>query len=251
MVMERQWSGSGSGRPRECAGSAVEESPPMASAARVLVVDDEHALRRLLRLYLEKEGYEVLEAGDGLDALSLLRRGGIDLALVDVMLPELDGFEVVRRIRTESGIPIILITARGEEAQRIAGLEIGADDYVVKPFSAPEVVARVRAQLRRARGQFGGQELLRIGPVELDEKARRVTVDGREVGLTRREFDLLAALLRDPDRAHTRDALLEQVWGSTYLQPKTVDVHIAGLRRKLGDALEISSLRGVGYRLES
>ena len=222
-----------------------------ASAARVLVVDDEHALRRLLRLYLEKEGYEVLEAGDGLDALSLLRRGGIDLALVDVMLPELDGFEVVRRIRTESGIPIILITARGEEAQRIAGLEIGADDYVVKPFSAPEVVARVRAQLRRARGQFGRQEPLRIGSVELDEEARRVTVDGREVGLTRREFDLLAALLRDPNRAHTRDALLEQVWGSTYLQPKTVDVHIAGLRRKLGDALEISSLRGVGYRLES
>jgi DNA-binding response OmpR family regulator len=223
----------------------------MASAARVLVVDDEHALRRLLRLYLEKEGYEVLEAGDGLDALSLLRRGGIDLALVDVMLPELDGFEVVRRIRTESGIPIILITARGEEAQRIAGLEIGADDYVVKPFSAPEVVARVRAQLRRARGQFGGHEPLRIGSVELDEEARRVTVDGREVGLTRREFDLLAALLRDPDRAHTRYALLEQVWGSTYLQPKTVDVHIAGLRRKLGDALEISSLRGVGYRVES
>jgi len=229
----------------------VEESPPMASAARVLVVDDERALRRLLRLYLEKEGYEVLEAGDGLDALSLLRRGGIDLALVDVMLPELDGFEVVRRVRTDSGIPIILITARGEEAQRIAGLELGADDYVVKPFSAPEVVARVRAQLRRARGQFGAQEPLRIGSVELDEEARRVTVEGEEVELTRREFDLLAALLRDPDRAHTRDALLEQVWGSTYLQPKTVDVHIAGLRRKLGDALEISSLRGVGYRLES
>ncbi|MBV9605770.1 MAG: response regulator transcription factor [Solirubrobacterales bacterium] len=223
----------------------------MGSAARVLVVDDEHALRRLLRLYLEKEGYEVLEADDGLDALSRLRRGGIDLALVDVMLPELDGFEVVRRIRTESGIPIILITARGEEAQRIAGLELGADDYVVKPFSAPEVVARVRAQLRRARGHFGGQEPLRIGSVELDEDARRVTVDGREVELTRREFDLLAALLRDPDRAHTRDALLEQVWGSTYLQPKTVDVHIAGLRRKLGEALRISSLRGVGYRLES
>ncbi|HET6869253.1 MAG TPA: response regulator transcription factor [Solirubrobacteraceae bacterium] len=223
----------------------------MTTAARVLVVDDERALRRLLRLYLEKEGYEVLEAGDGLDALSLLRRGGIDLALVDVMLPELDGFEVVRRIRTESGIPIILVTARGEEAQRIAGLELGADDYVVKPFSAPEVVARVRAQLRRARGQFGGQEPLRVGSVGLDEEARRVTVDGEEVELTRREFDLLAALLRDPDRVHTRDALLEQVWGSTYLQPKTVDVHIAGLRRKLGDALEISSLRGVGYRLES
>jgi DNA-binding response OmpR family regulator len=223
----------------------------MASAARVLVVDDEQALRRLLRLYLEKEGYEVVEAEDGLDALSLLRRGGIDLALIDVMLPELDGFEVLRRTRTESGIPIILITARGEEAQRIAGLELGADDYVVKPFSAPEVVARVRAQLRRARGQFAAPEPLRNGPVELDQEARRVTVEGQEVELTRREFDLLAALLRDPDRVHTRDALLEQVWGSTYLQPKTVDVHIAGLRRKLGEALTISSLRGVGYRLES
>jgi DNA-binding response OmpR family regulator len=222
----------------------------MASAARVLVVDDEHALRRLLRLYLEKEGYEVVEAHDGHGALSLLRRGGIDLALVDVMLPGLDGFEVVRRIRTESGLPIILITARGEETQRIAGLELGADDYVVKPFSAPEVVARVRALLRRTRGHVGGQEPLQIGIVELDEEARRVMVDGREVELTRREFDLLAALLRGPNRVHTRDALLEQVWGSTYLQPKTVDVHIAGLRRKLGDALTISSLRGVGYRLE-
>ncbi len=223
----------------------------MPAAARVLVVDDEHGLRRLLRLYLEKEGYEVVEADDGLDALSLLRRGGIDLALVDVMLPELDGFELVRRVRTDSGIPIILITARGEQAQRIAGLELGADDYVVKPFSAPEVVARVRAQLRRARGAFGAQEPLRTGSVELDEEARRVTVEGREVELTRREFDLLAALLRDPGRVHTRDALLERVWGSNYLQPKTVDVHIAGLRRKLGDALTISSLRGVGYRLES
>lgn len=214
------------------------------------MVDDERSLRSLLRLYLEKEGYEVVESADGLDALSRMRRGGFDVALIDVMLPELDGFEVVKRIRSESGLPIILITARGEEAQRITGLELGADDYVVKPFSAPEVVARVRAQLRRARGAFGGQEPLRIGSVELDEEARRATVDGREIELTRREFDLLAALLRDPHRAHTRDALLEQVWGSTYLQPKTVDVHIAGLRRKLGDALKINSLRGVGYRLE-
>jgi DNA-binding response OmpR family regulator len=222
----------------------------MAPSARVLVVDDEEPLRRLLRLYLDKEGYEVVEADNGLDALSALRRGGIDVALVDVMLPELDGFEVVRRIRTESGIPIILITARGEEAQRIAGLEIGADDYVVKPFSAPEVVARVRAQLRRARGQIAGQEPLRIGDVVLDAEARRVAVDGEEVDLTRREFDLLAALLRDPGRVHTREGLLEQVWGSPYLQPKTVDVHVAALRRKLGAALRISSLRGVGYRLE-
>ena len=113
------------------------------------------------------------------------------------------------------------------------------------------MVARVRAQLRRARGDFGTQAPLRLGVVELDEEARRVTVQGREVELTRREFDLLAALLRDPDRVHTRDALLEQVWGSTYLGSKTVDVHVAGLRRKLGDAVTISSLRGVGYRMES
>ncbi|MGA9858491.1 MAG: response regulator transcription factor [Solirubrobacteraceae bacterium] len=222
----------------------------MDSGARVLVVDDEHALRRLLRLYLEKEGYVVIEATDGLDALSVLRRGGVDLALVDVMLPGLDGFEVVRRVRAESGVPIILITARGEEANRVAGLELGADDYVVKPFSAPEVVARVRANLRRARGLVGEAGPLRHGALEVDEQARRVTVEGREIELTRREFDLLAALLRDPGRVHTREALLDLVWGSPAFTTKTVDVHVAGLRRKLGDALNVRALRGVGYRLE-
>ncbi len=228
----------------------MEQSLRMESEARVLVVDDEHALRRLLRLYLEREGYAVVEADNGLDALSTLRRDGIDLALVDVMLPELDGFSLLRRIREQSSLPVILITARGEETNRIAGLELGADDYVVKPFSAPEVMARVRAQLRRARGQVGEQPALRHGGVELDEQARRVTVDGREVELTRREFDLLAALLREPTRVHTREGLLDLVWGSPDYQPKTVDVHVAALRRKLGDALSIKSLRGVGYRLE-
>jgi two-component system, OmpR family, response regulator ResD len=222
----------------------------MDSDARVLVVDDEHALRRLLRLYLEREGYAVVEADNGLDALSIVRRDSIDLALVDVMLPELDGFSVVRRIRESSALPIILITARGEETNRVAGLELGADDYVVKPFSAPEVVARVRAQLRRARGLVGSHATLRHGALELDEQGRRLTVDGREVELTRREFDLLAALLREPTRVHTREGLLELVWGSPDYQTKTVDVHIAALRRKLGDAVQISALRGVGYRLE-
>ncbi|HZO79551.1 MAG TPA: response regulator transcription factor [Solirubrobacteraceae bacterium] len=228
----------------------MDSSPPINAEARVLVVDDEHALRRLLRLYLEREGYAVVEADNGLDALSVVRRNSIDLALVDVMLPELDGFSVVRRIRENSALPIILITARGEETNRVAGLELGADDYVVKPFSAPEVVARVRAQLRRARGLVGGRSTLRHGALELDEQSRRVTVDGREVELTRREFDLLAALLREPTRAHTREGLLELVWGSPDYQTKTVDVHIAALRRKLGNAVRISSLRGVGYRLE-
>jgi DNA-binding response OmpR family regulator len=223
----------------------------MEPGARVLVVDDEHALRRLLRLYLERHGYSVVEAADGLGALSALRRGGIDLALVDVMLPELDGFEVLRRIRAQSGVPIILITARGEEANRVAGLELGADDYVVKPFSAPEVVARVRANLRRARGLVGEPGPLRRGELEVDPPARRTTLGGREVELTRREFDLLVALMREPDRVHTREALLESVWGSPDFQAKTVDVHIAGLRRKLGDALDVRALRGVGYRLDT
>jgi DNA-binding response OmpR family regulator len=223
----------------------------VAFGARVLVVDDELALRRLLRLYLEREDYTVVEADNGLDGLSLLRRGGIDVALIDVMLPGLDGFELVRRIRGESDVPIILLTARGEETKRVAGLELGADDYVVKPFSAPEVVARVGAQLRRASGFQSPGALLHRGRLQLDEQARRVSVDGRQIELTRREFDLLAALLREPDRAHTREALLDLVWGSSFLSPKTVDVHIAALRRKLGDALKVRALRGVGYRLEA
>jgi two-component system response regulator ResD len=223
----------------------------MSSGARVLVVDDEHSLRRLLRTYLEKEGFAVIEAENGLDALALFRRGNVDIALVDVMLPGLDGFELVRRMRQKSTIPIILLTARGEETNRVAGLEVGADDYVVKPFSAPEVVARVRAQLRRAQGfddALSGP--LRVGPVEVDPASRRCRVDGREVELTRREFDLLMTLMRAPNRVYRREELLGLVWGSEYLSAKTVDVHVAGLRRKLGSAVKITALRGIGYRLE-
>jgi DNA-binding response OmpR family regulator len=193
----------------------------------------------------------MVEAENGLDALALLRRGNVDVALIDVMLPGLDGFELVRRIRQESAIPIILLTARGEETNRVAGLEVGADDYVVKPFSAPEVVARVRAQLRRAQGfDDASAAPLRAGPIELDPAARRCRVEGREVELTRREFDLLATLMRTPNRVFRREELLELVWGSEYLTEKTVDVHVAGLRRKLGSAVKITALRGVGYRLE-
>jgi DNA-binding response OmpR family regulator len=222
----------------------------VASDARILVVDDESAQRRLLRAYLSKEGYDVVEADNGVDALSLLKSGGIDVALLDVMLPELDGFEIVRRIRGESAVPIILLTARGEETSRVTGLELGADDYVVKPFSAPEVVARVRTQLRRLRGGLTREPTLRIGPLEVDLEARRVVVDGRQVDLTRRQFDLLATLVQAPGRAFTREQLLDQVWGSQYVSAKTVDVHVAGLRRALGDAVQIVALRGVGYRLE-
>jgi len=221
------------------------------SAARILIVDDELSLRRLMRLYLTKAGFTVAEASTGPEALAAFRRGNVDLAIVDVMLPEVDGFEVVRQARRSSSIPIILLTARGEEASRVAGLELGADDYVVKPFLPHEVVARVRAQLRRARGfeEHGGA--LRVGVVELDQRARRCSVQGAAVELTRREFDLLGTLLANPGRAYTRDQLLDEVWGSRYVSEKTVDVHIVGLRRKLGDAVRISTLRGVGYRLEN
>jgi len=219
-------------------------------AARILIVDDELSLRRLMRLYLVKAGFAVEEASTGPQALAALRRGHIDLAIVDVMLPEVDGFEVVRRVRRNSSIPIILLTARGEEASRVAGLEIGADDYVVKPFLAHEVVARVRAQLRRARGFEDDAVTLRVGAVELDRRARRCTLQGDGVELTRREFDLLETLLGSPGRAYTRDQLLDEVWGSRFVSEKTIDVHIVSLRRKFGNALRISTLRGVGYRLE-
>jgi len=221
------------------------------NAARILVVDDELPLRRLMRLYLGKAGFAVQEASTGAQALAALRRGDIDLAIVDVMLPEVDGFEVVRQARRNSSIPIILLTARGEEASRVAGLEVGADDYVVKPFLAHEVVARVRAQLRRARGFDADAATLRVGPVELDRRARRCTIRGAGMELTRREFDLLETLLASPGRAFTRDQLLDEVWGSRFVSEKTIDVHIVGLRRKLGGALRISTLRGVGYRLEA
>ena len=223
----------------------------MISEARILVADDESAQRRLLRAYLSKAGYTVVEADNGLDALALLRGGGIDVALVDVMMPELDGFEVVRRIRSESAVPIILLTARGEETSRVAGLELGADDYVVKPFSAPEVVARVRTHLRRLQGGPAKEPTLRAGGIELDLDARRCTVGGRQIDLPRRQFDLLATLMQAPGRVFTRGQLLEQAWGTPYLSAKTVDVHVARLRGELGDAVNIVALRGVGYRLET
>ncbi len=221
------------------------------NAARILVVEDELSMRRLLRLYLTKAGFTVEEAATGREGLAALRRGGIDLAIVDVMLPEIDGFELVRQLRRGSAVPVLMLTARGEETSRVAGLELGADDYVVKPFLPHEVVARVRAHLRRARG-FGeeGGGTLRAGTVELDLRGRTCTVAGTTVNLTRREFDLLETLMANPGRAFTRDQLLDAVWGSRFVSEKTVDVHVVGLRQKLGGAARISTLRGIGYRLE-
>ena len=217
---------------------------------RVLVAEGNRRVRQVIAAYLRGDGFQVLEASSGLEALLVLRRGTVDIALVDPMLPEIDGLELVRRVRRESTVPIIMLTASPDEVARIAELEAGADDYVVKPLSMPEVTARMRAQLRRARGFETEQTVLRTGELELDLDARRCSAGGRDVDLTRREFDLLGALLRYPGRIHTREQLLELVWGTDAISPKTVDVHVAALRRKLGSAITIATLRGLGYRLD-
>ncbi len=220
------------------------------TGGRVLVAEGDGRVRQLIAAYLRGDGFQVLEASSGLEALLVLRRGTVDIALVDPTLPEINGLELVRRVRRESTVPIVMLTASRDEAARIAELEAGADDYVVKPLSMPEVTARMRAQMRRARGFETEQTVLRTGELELDLEARRCSSGGHEVELTRREFDLLGALLRYPGRIHTRLQLLELVWGTDAISPKTVDVHVAALRRKLGPAITIATLRGLGYRLD-
>ena len=216
---------------------------------RILVVDDESTLRELLRPYLEAEGFEVVEAADGKSATRAMEEGVVDLVIIDVMLPGTDGFALLRLLRESSDIPVIMLTARRDEGYRVAGLRQGADDYVVKPFSVPELMARVQAQLRRSRMKRGETRLLR-GDAEIDLASRRVVIAGEEVGLTRREFDLLAALVENPNQVLSREQLLAMAWDTEFLTLKTVDVHIASLRKKLHGALRISTLRGVGYRLE-
>jgi two-component system, OmpR family, response regulator ResD len=217
----------------------------------VLVVDDERAIRRLLRLYLTDAGFTVAEAGTGEEALEQVRRGVIDIVLLDLMLPGMDGYEVCRRLRETTSTPVIMLTARGEETNRITGLELGADDYVTKPFSPVEVVARVKAVMRRVSAPPDPNRVLRAGPAQLEPSSRRVLLDGVEIELTRLEFDLLAELAAHPRVVYTRERLLEKVWGyQSAVGGKTVDVHVANLRRKLGDDIGIVAVRGVGYRLE-
>ena len=204
-------------------------------------------------MYLDDGGYTVTEAADGAEALSKMRDGGIDLVLLDLMLPEVDGLEVCRRIRADHpGVPVIMLTARDDEASRVTGLEMGADDYVTKPFSARELVARVKAVLRRVQGEADSGAVLRAGRAELDPTSRTCTLDGEDVELTRLEFDLLAELAAHPNVVFTRERLLERVWGyQSGVGGKTVDVHVANLRRKLGKDLPIVAVRGVGYRLDT
>jgi DNA-binding response OmpR family regulator len=216
----------------------------------VLVVEDEEAIVSVLRLYLTREGFTVHAVGDGVRAVSDVRRLRPSAVILDIGLPGLDGFEVCRQLR-ESGdwTPILVVTARDDEPDRVLGLELGADDYITKPFSPRELVARLKAVLRRGPGQTAGHEL-RVAQVRLDLDGRRVWAGEQAVELTATEFDLLAHLLRRPGRVFGRDELLAQVWGYNGAASRTVDVHIAQLRAKLGELSPIRTVRGVGYAVE-
>ena len=218
----------------------------------ILIADDDWQLRRTVRAYLEDAGFRVLVAENGREALLRVRQEQPDLVLLDVMMPEMDGFEAARLIRKESAIPIIMLTARDDEADQTAGLELGADDYVTKPFSPRVLVARVKAALRRSYGDLAAEpSVLRVGPLVLSEEAHEVTLDGRPLDLTRSEFDLLAALMGRPGRVFSRMELLERTQGTAFAAyERTVDVHIKNLRAKLGPASElIETVYGVGYRI--
>jgi DNA-binding response OmpR family regulator len=223
---------------------------------RVLVVEDEVALADVIAGYLRREGFHTVMAHDGLSAVGLARTGQPDLVILDVMLPGIDGIEVCRQLRRFTDAYIIMLTARDEEVDKVVGLSVGADDYVVKPFSPRELIARVRAMLRRPRGEStepGGAPAATVfGDLAIDPQGRRVTVRGEPVELTRTEFDLLAALVERPTRAFTRRQLLDRVWSEGWFgDDHVVDVHIAHLRTKLhDDAAEpayIRTIRGVGY----
>ncbi|MBJ7520346.1 MAG: response regulator transcription factor [Solirubrobacteraceae bacterium] len=226
-------------------------------APRILLADDEQSVQTLLSYPLRKDGYEVVQASDGREALARFNESTFDLVVLDVMMPRMDGLEVCRRLRAKSTVPIIMLTAKAEEIDKVLGLELGADDYITKPFSMREFRSRVKATLRRAGmardREAPEDETLESGELAIDFAKRSVKVRGDEVQTTYVEFEILAALGRNPGRVFTRDMLLTRVWGdSAYRDPRTIDVHIRHLREKLElDAKQpeyLFTVRGVGYR---
>ena len=227
------------------------------TAGRVLVVEDDEGIREMLKYNLVSAGFSVHEASDGAAGLRTARTARPDLILLDLMLPGMSGFDFCRALRKNSRVPIIMITAKDAEVDKIVGLELGADDYITKPFSIREVLARVNAVLRRAAPEANEPRSLperdSIGDFTLDRAARRVVLDGHDVKVTAREFDLLSYLLAFPSRVHTRDVLLENVWGHEFSgDRKTVDVHVRWLREKFAGIapFKIVTVRGIGYRLD-
>ncbi|WP_418790036.1 response regulator transcription factor [Phosphitispora sp. TUW77] len=223
----------------------------------ILVADDESKMRDLVKMYLGREGFTVIEAGDGEQALQLLGQTKIDLVILDVMMPKIDGLTACREIRRDYDIPVIMLTARGEEIDRVLGFELGADDYVVKPFSPRELVARVKALLRRVSAKQSGESgnILKYPGLIINHDAREVDVQGNNISLTPKEFELLAFMAKNSGRVFTREQLLEHVWGyDFYGDLRTVDTHVKKLREKLsrfGDAAAyLITVWGVGYKFE-
>jgi DNA-binding response OmpR family regulator len=213
----------------------------------VLLVEDDDTIAVPLAKGLQREGFRVARVANGMDALAA---PGPDVVLLDLILPDLDGYEVCRRLRARSDVPIIVITARGDEVDRVVGLELGADDYLVKPFGFRELVARIRAVTRRRLPRPDELRPVHVGPLELDRRTRRVRMRGADVELTAKEFDLLAFLAEDAGAVFGRQEILEAVWDAHWYGPtKTLDVHVATLRKKLGDPAVIETVRGVGFRL--
>lgn len=224
--------------------------------ATVLLVEDDVTLAETVKYNLEREGYTVLHAADGMLALEIARREQPDILVLDIMLPRLDGFSVCRMLRKESAVPVIMLTARQDEYDRIAGLEMGADDYLPKPFSMGELHARIRAILRRSdRAQGINRDVLHIGTIKLDAGSRRIWRENNELQLSQKEFDLLACLMRNRGLALSRDVLLERVWGFDYVgDGRTVDVHVRWLREKIeadpSSPEYLQTVRGIGYRFD-
>jgi DNA-binding response OmpR family regulator len=217
----------------------------------ILVVDDEPKIVRLARDYLEKNGFRVVSAGDGQSALAMARRTKPDLIILDLMLPNLDGREVCRILRRESDVPIIMLTALSEEVDQVSGLELGADDYITKPFSPRALVARVRALLRRTRGAVKAPAIIRAGALEIDSEKYKVTIDGKSLHFTPNEFKLLYLLASHPGQTLTREQLLDDLHGAASNIDRSVDSHIKNLRRKLeseADQNFIETVYGIGYR---
>jgi DNA-binding response OmpR family regulator len=218
---------------------------------RVLIVEDDDAIATPLAKGLEREGLDVDRVGTGTAALGRSAEEPFDVVLLDLGLPDRDGFDVCRELRARSDVPIIVVTARSEEVDRVVGLELGADDYIVKPFGFRELVARIRAVARRRPTPAANAHASEVGALSIDRRTRRVLVDGSEVALTPKEFDLLAFLAEDPGAVCSRQQVLEEVWDPHWYGPtKTLDVHVASLRKKLGDPRWIETVRGVGFRLD-
>ena len=220
---------------------------------RILLVEDEEKLARMVEMELKYEGYQIEKALDGRKGLELALSGGFELVLLDIMLPQLSGMEVLRRLRRESQVPVIMLTARDSVVDKVAGLDSGADDYITKPFAIEELLARIRAALRGKGGQAAQNVPLAAGPLVLDVEKHQVTVRGQNVELTKKEFDLLRHLLENKGRVLTREALLDAVWGFDFVgETNSVDVYIRFLRSKIDEAFGIKpihTVRGVGYRI--